>query len=323
VRSPKIKGLKKAKRLIEEARTIVIASHINPDGDSIGSLLGLGLGLRKKFPKKTIDLLSRDGVPQRYRFLPGADTVMRHTDKKYDLAVSVDCSNKEILGNMYDVFKRAVNTLEIDHHEVRRPLGGAELIDIRAAAVGEMIYSLLKELNIRVDGRIAKNILTSVVVETNSFKLPGVRSFTFALCSELMGMVDFDELADRVYWAVTRQQAVLSGVCLSRCKFLKGGRIVWSLVKRSDFRKVKGKDEDVDAVAEIMRSIKNVRVVVLFREKENNMLRVSMRSKGKINVASVTEKFRGGGHYDIAGCYVKNDLKYIKRVLREAEKLLS
>lgn len=314
-------GLKKAKEAILESKDIVISGHINPDGDSIGSLLGLGLGLEKL--GKRVHMISSEGVPERYEFLPGANRVKKKFNKKCDLAITVDCSNKEILGENYNSISKGKRILEIDHHEFRRPYGNIELMDHQASAVGEMIYALLTELGIDISERIAENLLTSIIVETNSFRLPTVRKATFDVCGQLVKIgVNYPELADKVYWSKTRQSVLLTGICLERCKFLKENKIAWSIVRKKDFKKVKGKDEDVDAVADEIRAIKDVKVVVLFREKERGKLRVSLRSKGRINVAGVAESFGGGGHFDVAGCTIENKDATIDKFLVSIENII-
>ena len=315
-------NLKIAKQKILEARNIVIAGHINPDGDSIGSLLSLGLGLKQL--GKQICMISEDGVPNRYRTLPGALYIRKDLKINPDLAIAVDCSNEEILGKTFDIFCKAKNILEIDHHEFRRPFGNIKLIDHRAAAVGELIYLLLRGLKIKITKDIAQNLLTSIIVETNSFSLPNVRPFTFEVCAELIKKkVDFHKLVEMVFWSKTKAAVVLTGICLSRCKFLKSAKIAWSIIRQSDFDKAKGRDEDVDAVADQLRSISSVKIVVLFREKHKGKLRVSLRSKNNINVASVAEKYKGGGHFDVAGCTISNNPRSIKAFLREAAALLN
>lgn len=314
-------GVREAKQKILGAKTIVISGHINPDGDSIGSLLAMGLGLEKL--GKTIYMISCDGAPKKYRFLPGARRIVKTTDIACDLAIAVDCSNKEILGDNLKAFKNAKAILSIDHHAFRRPFEDISLIDHKAAAVGEIIYILLKELGADISKDIAQNLLTSIIVETNSFRLPSIRTLTFQLCAELLDKkVDFYKLVDKVYWSETKEAAVLSGICLARCKFLKNNKIAWSIVRKSDFQKAKGSDEDVDAVAERIRSIRGVKIVVLFREKDEKMLRVSLRSKGRFNIASVAEKFGGGGHFDIAGCQIPYTKEMMQKVLNSARGLL-
>jgi phosphoesterase RecJ-like protein len=314
-------SFKEVKQKILEANNIAIAGHINPDGDSIGSLLSLGLGLERL--GKKVYMISKDKVPKAYRHLPGTNRIVKKITKNIDLAIAVDCSNKEILGKTYEIFKKAKLILEIDHHEFRRPFGNIALIDTQAAAVGELIFLLLKRLKINITKEIAQNLLTSIIVETNSFRLPNVRPFTFEVCTKLIKMdIDFHNLVEMVYWSKTKEAALLSGLCLARCKFVKKGKIVWSIVRKRDFDEVKGRDEDVDAVIEQMRSIQGVQLAVLFREKSRDILRVSLRSRGKVNVAKVAESFGGGGHFDVAGCNISNSAKAKKELLSRMKDLL-
>ena len=314
-------GLSKAKSSILAAKTIAISGHVNPDGDSIGSLLSLGLGLESL--GKKVYMISRDGVPHRYRKLPGTSRIVRKIGVPVDLAISVDCSNKEILGATYETFRQAGKVLEIDHHGFRRSFGDILYIDKQAASVGEMIYVLLQKLGVRITDSIAQNLMTSIVVETGSFRLPNVRAFTLKVCADLIGMgTNFYKLVDTIFWSRRRQSAILAGICLARSKFIKGGRIAWSIIRKRDFDMVGGKDEDVDAIPDEMRSISKVDIAVLFRENGRGALRVSLRSKGGINVAGIAEHYGGGGHFDVAGCTIPNNSKSIKGLLKRAEKLL-
>jgi bifunctional oligoribonuclease and PAP phosphatase NrnA len=314
-------GITETLNNIIAAKEILISGHTNPDGDSIGSLLSLGLGLEKL--GKRVHMLSYDPVPFRYRKLPGADRIVRRFDKSVDLAIAVDCSNKEILGKAYVSFTRAKTILEIDHHDFRRPFGDVMYVDEKAAAVGEMIYVLLEKLRVPITKNIAYNLMTSIIVETSSFRLPNVRPFTFKVCTDLIRSgVNFYDLVDMIFWSRTRQSAVLSGVCLARSKFIEGGKIAWSIIRKSDFKRVGGRDEDVDAAPDEMRAIKDVNIAILFRENGEGTLRVSLRSKGDINVASIAERYGGGGHFDVTGCTIDNTRKTIAEFLGHAEKLI-
>lgn len=314
-------GLRKACRAILKAKKIAIFCHLNPDGDCIGSLLALGLALRRL--RKKVFMISPDGLPHKYRGLPGAGLVKKRLMTQVDLAITVDCNNKVMLGEAFAGMRRADVILEIDHHEFRRPFGDIALIDTKAGAVGEIIFLLLKELRAPILKDIAYNILVSIIVETGSFRFPSYRPLTFHICAELTekGIV-FARLSELIYWSKTRQELLLSGICLSRCKFRKGGRIIWSIAKRLDFRRIRGKDEHIDAVADEMRAVRKVLIAILFRETANGMLRVSLRSKGKINVAQLAQAFGGGGHSDVAGCIVANKPEIKEDIFRQAEQLL-
>ena len=315
------KKINKIKKVIRQAKNIIISCHRDPDGDAIGSMLALGLGLEKM--GKRVCMANSDGVPKRYIRLPGAKRVVRKANKRFDLAISVDCDDSEVLSKTFATFKRAETILEIDHHIVRRSFGDISFVDPEAAATGEMIYKLLKKLRITITKEIAQNLLTSIIVETNSFSFPDTSRTTFLICADLLRTgLDFHKLTEMIYWSKTKEAVVLSGVCLARCKFIEKGKIAWSIIRKKDFDKIKGKDEDIDAVADEIRAIKSVRIVLLFREKSKSVLRVSLRSKGNINVARLAESFGGGGHFDVAGCRVANNTKAIHEFLKRAKKLV-
>ncbi|MCF7895296.1 MAG: bifunctional oligoribonuclease/PAP phosphatase NrnA [Candidatus Omnitrophica bacterium] len=316
------KNFKNVKKEILAAESIAIFSHINPDGDTIGSMLALGLGL-KSLGKKVI-MLNADMIPKVYQTLPGAKSIKKTLKKKnIDLAVAVDCGKGSLLGKNLTDFKNVKKSIAIDHHRIRNKFAQISLVDTEASATGEIVYYLLKNLNINITKDISENILTSIIVETNSFRLPSTQSKTFAICAELLKTgINFAKISEIVYWSKSKQAMLLWSLCIKRMKFLNNDKIVWSIVRKRDFKKFSANDEDVDSFPNEMLSIKGVQIVIFFREKDNNQLRVSLRSKGKANVALLASRFEGGGHLDIAGFYISNSDQSIKRVIQEAEKII-
>jgi len=314
--------LEKASKGVRDAKTILVASHVNPDGDTIGSLLALGLGLERL--QKSVVMVSQDGVPERYVSLPGANRVLTEYDQGVDLAISVDCGALELLGTTQKAFSQSKKILQIDHHDVGKHFGDYLLIDSRLAAAGEEVYVLLNALGVEVDLEIAKCLLTSLVVETNSFRLPNVTQRTFQMCSELLGKgVDFSNFVHEIFWKRKVTAFRLFGLSLSRVILDCDGRLAWSVLRQEDFTELGGKESDVDDVADAIQTIEGVWVSAFFREQSDGTLRVSLRSRGDLSVASVAEKFGGGGHWDAAGCkIVKGGDRAIAMVLGEIATLL-
>ncbi len=316
-----MRGLAKAREAVRRARDIVLACHINPDGDAIGSMLGLGLGLRQQ--GKHIVMLSPDGIPRPYRSLPGAGLIRRRPGgrpKRFDLGIAVDCSYPHMLGPALKTVRAAPRVIAFDHHLEREAFGPGDVVDIDAGAVGEVVYRFLRVMKVTITKEIAENLLTSVIVETNSYRLPSVRPETFLISARLSRTgVDFSRLTERVYWAVRKEAAVLMGICLSRGRFLKNGQAAWTIIRLDDLKRIGGTPEDVDRVPDELRSVQGVKVAVFFRETDQGYLRVSLRSKGRINIGALARRFGGGGHYDVAGCFIANNRKsreeFLKRVL--------
>jgi bifunctional oligoribonuclease and PAP phosphatase NrnA len=305
--APSVKAIKKAK-------TIAISGHANPDGDSLGSLLALGLGLESL--GKKVFMLCQDELPASYKLLPGADRLVKTLRNKVDLAIAVDCSMIDVIEKNVRVFEEAKKILEIDHHDFRKAFGDIHLINNDAAAVGELVYELLNRLGVKLTKNIAKNLLTSIIVETNLFRVGKIRPFTFRLCAELVDKgIDFMRFSNMVYGPRSKEAVMLSAICLARARFLKHGKVIWSVLRRKDFSRVRGKYYDSDAIANEMQAIKGVEVVVLFKQKERHMLRVSLRSRGRVNVGRIAQARGGGGHYDIAGFNAPNTSRAMNEVL--------
>lgn len=315
------RNIELARHIILNADTFAICGHINPDGDSIGSMLSLGIGLENI--GKQVYMLCNDDLPRNYQSLPGASKLIKTLHRQVDVAISVDCGSKEMTGKNVEVFERARWVIEIDHHRSRTPFGDVLLVDADAACAGELVYELLLELDVPITSDIAQNILTSLLVETNSFRLPGIRPQTFELCSELLKSgVDFYKLAESVYWVTSKESALLTGISLSRCCFSSSGEIAWSVLSRADFKKAGASDSDADSVSEKIRSIQGVKIAILFREKNSREWRVSLRSKDGINLTLLAEQFGGGGHLSAAGCTIPKKQKILCLLLKSAEELL-
>ncbi len=313
--------LKAAASLIRKSKSVIITCHVNPDGDSIGSLLALGMGL-KKLGKKVI-LLSCDGVPAKYRNLPRASLIRRSFTEPQDLAIAVDCADPRQLGSSKEVILKSSNVLEIDHHLYRKPFGNFRLVKEDMASVGEIIYLLLKELKVAINKEIAENILTSIIVETLSFQLNKVNRLTFSICENLLATkADFYKISQRHYWAESVNSLRLSGLCFYRMKTLKKGALVWSIIFEKDFKKFSASTEDVDSVADKMLSIRGTKVSLLFREAEEGSLRVNLRSKGRIDIGKLAFKYNGGGHFDVASCFLPDKNSALKQFLKEAQALI-
>jgi len=309
------------KKHLLSANTIAISGHTNPDGDSIGALLSLGLGLEQL--GKQVYMICSDEIPRKYSTLPGIDKVVKTNDFSVDLAIAVDCGSKEMIGPAFRVFENAEYILEIDHHQSRAPFGDIEFVDAAVSSAGELVYILLCELDVTITTDIAQNIMTSILVETNSFRLPGILFHTFEVCADLLQVgVDFYKLAETVYWVTSKETALLSGACLNRCRFLDDNQLAWSYISRKDLARFDACDFDADPVIEKIRSIQGVKIAILFREKDKKSLRVSFRSKKGLNVAALAELFGGGGHMSAAGCTILRKKKLQKKIITLARELV-
>ena len=179
-----INGLKASVDLIKKSRDIILACHLSPDGDAVGSMLGLAHGLTKLH--KSITMLCADEIPERYITLPAARNIRRHYQATADLAISVDCAGINQLSGIEDVFNKSKRIIEIDHHVYRTRFGDVQLVDEHACSTGEIVYLLLEKLKVPFDKKIVECLLTSLLVETLSFSRQDVKTTTFETCTKLM-----------------------------------------------------------------------------------------------------------------------------------------
>jgi len=299
------KNIKLAVRKILSSERTLIASHTNPDGDTIGSLLALGLGLLSI--DRQVVMISPDGMPPRYQFLPGSELVLSEVRGPVDLAIAVDCGSDNQLGKLKSVFHKAKYSIQVDHHDFADNFCKLLIADANAAAVGEIVYDILKQLKVKITPVIATCLLTSIIVDTGSFRFSNVRSRTFRICADLLERgVDLKYLIEEAYWKKTETTVRLEAFSFRNMRFERNGRVVWSYIKQTDFKRLNGLLADVDGVADDLRAIEGVKVAVLMRESDNGKCRVSLRSAAGINVAKVAEYFGGGGHYNSSGCEMKN-----------------
>jgi len=299
--------MEQIKNCIKKASSILVCGHKNPDGDSLGALLALGLGLKSM--GKDVTMLCSDEIPLRFKHLPGVSDVVSFTDKRADLAVAVDCGSREMLGTQFYAFERAEKILEIDHHLVRSSFAPLSLVDANASSAGELVYFLLKAIGVIINKDIAQNIFTSIMVESNSFRLIGLSAQTFEICSELLRTgLKYSSVCEPLYRSVSKETELLSALCISRCCFVSEGRIAYSTITCKDLKRVGACESDADPLTERLNSLNGVVLAILFREKESKKeLRVSMRSKNGINAALLAAAFGGGGHSGAAGCVIQND----------------
>jgi phosphoesterase RecJ-like protein len=315
------KGIQQAVQAIHKADKIIVASHVNPDGDTIGCLLALGLSLLQ-IGKKVI-LLSQDGVPTRFQFLPGSELILSDTSETADVAIAVDCGSLRQIGKLKAAFFRAKTTIQVDHHDFGQSFGKIQVLEEEAAAVGEIVYELLRALKVEMTPAIATCLLTSIIVDTGSFQFANIRSKTFDISSRLLkNGVNLQHLIEESYWKKSRSMAKLSGYCMMKSHFSANGAIAWATVYQRDFRRFGAHQSDVDSVADDLRSIEGVKIAAVFRETEKHNFRVSLRSSDGIHVASVARAFGGGGHHNSAGCLIRNSENEKKRLLKELEILV-
>jgi phosphoesterase RecJ-like protein len=286
--------------LIESKNRFAITSHIRPDGDSLGSSLGLYWLLRAL--DKDVEVIMRDPVPHSYQQLPAAKNVRvtPSVDQNYDAVFVIECSDITRPG-LIDLDKQFV--VNIDHHSTTALFGAINWIDSTASAVGEMIYNLCKATGVRVTKEIAECAYTALITDTGSFHFSNTTERTFKVASELVRTgVRPAKTAEAVFASYPWSRIQLMGKVLSTARRESTGRVAVMRLTAEMQEQTGASDEDADGFVNYPLTVGEVEAVALLKEGSPGTYRTSLRSKGDVNVARVAEKFGGGGHRNAAGC---------------------
>ena len=297
--------------LIESKRRFAITSHIRPDGDSLGSSLGLFWLLRAL--DKEVEVIMRDDVPHAYAKLPGAEMVRvtPRVDRPYDAVFVIECSDITRPG-LVDLEKQLV--VNIDHHSTTALFGDINWIDSTASAVGEMIYNLCKALGVRVTREIAECVYTALITDTGSFHYSNTSERTFKVASELVRAgVKPAKVSQNVFANYPWSKIELMSGVLSTVRRDESGRVAWLVQTQAAQERAHATDEDGDGFVNYPMSCGDVEACAFFKETAPGVYRVSRRSKCDVNVARIAERFGGGGHRNAAGCTFKGSWEEAER----------
>ena len=291
--------------LIENKGNFGITTHIKPDGDGVGSSLGLYWLLRSL--GKNAEVIVHGDVPPAYRDLPGAEFIkdVRSVNGQYDAIFVIECSDVSRPGikGLDKVF-----TVNIDHHSTSEHFGTINWIDSTASAVGEMIYNLCKAIGGRITKEIAECVYLALVTDTGSFHFPNTSDRTLKVASELIKAgAEPTKIGNSVYYNYPWSRIELMRQVLATIKRDESGRVAAMRQTMEMERQAGTVDGDNSGFVNIPLAARDVLAAVYMREVGPNTYRASLRSKGNINVAKVAEKFGGGGHKNAAGLGVEGD----------------
>jgi phosphoesterase RecJ-like protein len=299
--------LEQVLKAIGQRQRFVLTSHARPDGDAVGSVLACGEVLRQM--GKTAEVVLHDGVPTIYRPLPFADVVKQanSVNGKYEAAIVLECDSVQRT-RIEGLDKHFL--ISIDHHATGKPFGNVNWIEPHACATAEMIFWLAQEAGVKITPEIATCLYTAVLTDTGSFCFIGTNERTFALAQELVRAgADPARIAQNVYFSNPTSKMRLLGQALSTLH--RDGQIAWMHVTREQMNRVEARDEDCEGLVNYALAIEGVEVAMFFRELEPCRWRVSIRSKGAVDVAEVATSFGGGGHHCASGFSMEGPLSVI------------
>jgi phosphoesterase RecJ-like protein len=297
--------------------TILCLGHVHPDGDVLGTLLGLGLALSAA--GASVTFAGPHPVPDVLTFLPGSDRwqVWKAAPGPFDTIVMTDCPNPDRSEGLLEGARGPRSrVLNIDHHPDNRRYGSIDWIDPSAAATGEMIFDLLVALGLPLTPAIALNLFTAVHTDTGSFRYSNTTPRTFRIAAELAAAgADPALVSDRLYQQRGRDSLVQLGTVLRRVEVSDDGQVAWLSVPRDLVPRELIESEDLVSYP---RSIGGVKVAVLLREEAPGTVKASLRAKGEVAVNKIAHRFGGGGHENAAGCTLSGTLEEAAASLLQA-----
>jgi phosphoesterase RecJ-like protein len=290
---------------IHGSKTFCVTGHIRPDGDCVGSQLGLALALQNE--GKKVVCWNEDPVPQKYKFLDG-DGLFRQPKRglKFDCVIATDCASFERLGKVGKCIAQRKIFINIDHHESNTRYADVNWVSAREPSCGELIYRLLKVARWPITRPIADCLFTAISTDTGSFQYATTRSGTFHAGAELVTRgANLAKICNEVYQSYPVSRARLLKHIYSKFRLTAGDRIAWFWLKKGDFARTGAESDDTEGLIDHVRAIAPVVVACVFEELAPELTRVSLRSKSeKVNVNEIAAQFGGGGHPAAAGARI-------------------
>jgi len=306
--------------MIADARWVGVISHERPDGDAVGSLLGLSLALAQA--GKQVAPVLVDGLPTRYRFLPGSAEILRQFPSGVDLLVSVDCSDLDRLGFSGGQKPRQPD-INIDHHPTNTQFARVNLVDEQAAATAGLLVTLLPQLGLQVDSPVASNLLAGIVTDTIGFRVPGVSSGLLRQAADLMDLgAPLAEIYEQTLNRHSLTAARLWGLGLARLQ--REGKMLWSTLTLEDRAQAGYAGNDDADLINLLMTIDGADITLAFVEQPEGKVKVSWRARAGLDVARVAASFGGGGHELAAGALLSGPTpEVIERVLQATRPALA
>ena len=297
--------------MIAEAQRILFFMHVQPDGDSIGSTLGMIRALRQ-MGKEAI-MVGADPIPPMFHFLPGWDEYCvpwQEVEGEWDLSCFLDCGDLDRVGPALPAVRRGRTTLNVDHHTTNTAFAEYNYLDFSAAAVGELAYHILRQIGAPIDAGTALCLYTSLVTDTGGFRYDSTGPGTHRVAADLieLGARPYD-VAQAIFESESLSRLALLSRALQTLRLDETGRVAWMVVTRKLLAEAGATDHDVEGVVNYARSVAGVEVGILFKETEDGGVRVNLRSRRTVDVGAVAQRFGGGGHARAAGCTLKGPVE--------------
>lgn len=298
------------KKQIDLAKSIVILTHENPDGDAIGTSLGLYNTLKNV--GKNVDIIIPE-YPEIFGFLPNSNEIKKESDvEKYDLAISLDCSDEKRLMGFSKYFDTANMKIVIDHHRSNTMFGDINFVNPDAPACAQLLIVLFHQFGYEITNEIGTCILTGIITDTGGFIYSSVTPETFEFAAYLLAKgINVSNICKKVLQTKTMNQYKMHSLAASRLEFIEEGKIAYTFLTEDEINSLGGLESDTDGIVECGRDIEGVEVSMFIRQKAD-MCKVSFRSNDYVDVSEICLVFGGGGHKKAAGVKIEGNIETVK-----------
>lgn len=314
-----------ASRLLQSDDYLIVG-HAIPDGDCIGSLLGLYWALIDK--GKQVAMVLSDSVPDRYNYLSGWEMIKKPSEMEVTPAniIFLDCADQERAGE--EILLRIDNNsciFNIDHHLQSELYGDYNYVDPGAAATGEIIFTLLQAMQVPIRAEIADCLYAAIIMDTGGFMNSNTTSTTMRIAASLLDMgANVDQARVRLFESKSRLEVLLLGLALKHIEFSDDGRIAWMSLPYEEVKTIEALDFHPEGIINYTRMIDGVEVGLLFRETEPGVIKIGFRAKGNTDVAAIAASYSGGGHRQAAGARQEGSLEDVKQqVIKTVKDVIS
>ncbi|MCD6385942.1 bifunctional oligoribonuclease/PAP phosphatase NrnA [Candidatus Sumerlaeota bacterium] len=300
--------------VINSHQSFLICGHIRPDGDCLGSALGLYFSLRQL--GKTVQVFIPGLIQKHYMFLPGIEVIRSSPDEtfKQEVVIFVDCSSIDRVFED-DITPEGI-IVNIDHHQTNKVYGNINYIDPSACAVGAQIFEIVHTLGLTFTPEISNNLFLAILADTGGFKYSNTTTSTFEIAAQLCRYgANPSWVAQEFYSNVTLETVQITAEVLKTLHFEFDGKLLWSEITQEIYQKYGGEQNEPESLVGELRRIKGVEVAILIHELSEGGLRASFRSRGAVDVSKIASELGGGGHPNASGCYIRGDYQALKQKL--------
>lgn len=307
------------RRLLFDSVSFVVITHVRPDGDAYGSALALGLSLRAL--GKKVRIMDEDGLNPVYNFLPGADALektQKTPPSQKTVVIAIDVSTQDRLGATFLEWNRKPD-INIDHHASNTCFGILNCLDVNAPATAQFLYQIITRLNLPITPAIAQNLFVGLSTDTGSFCYRNTTTETFETAAALTRLgADPAAIAQACYQNYPLSRLLLLRGILDDLKFAFDHRVAYYHLSEELFRATGSRSSETEGLIEFVQMIKTIEVAFVLETTSQSTTRVSLRSRGDVNVQEIAERFGGGGHRLAAGILTRLPREQLEKELLDA-----